>query len=353
MNYFEFYGGDYLRDTTRLSLTDHGAFLRLLIAYYAEEEPLPAAHAELFTIAGATSAADKASVRKIADKYFPVGPDGLRHNGRADEEIEKAQERIEGAQDKRSNETERQRRTRARRTALFADLRDLGIVPDGLITMAELKALHAAHVTRDLGVTGGVTDGVTGRDTSRDNGAVNTATTRHTPDPSNPPGGSNHTPPASPGVSVDPLAGQWGTFEGHAAPVKPTPNPVAAFAIALTNAGAPCTAMNPDLIGFVAEGGNAEELAALAKSQGFVGKPAAYVLKAARRMLAEAAQPNTGATPHATRSQSGRIRGQSLADAAADAHDHDHDDGYFAAGRSEPASRDDDVIDGSATRIRA
>lgn len=343
MNYFEFYGGDYLRDTTRISLTDHGAFLRLLIAYYAEEEPLPAAYSELFTIAGATSSADKAAVRKIADKYFPVGADGLRHNGRADEEIEKAQDRIEGAQDKRSNETERQRRTRARRTALFADLRDLGIVPDGLITMAELKALHAAHVTRDLGVT----DGVTGRDTSRDKGAVNTATTHHTPDPSNTPGGNNHTPPAAPGVSVDPPAGQWGTFEGHAAPAKATPNPVAAFAIALTNAGAPCTAMNPDLIGFVAEGGSAEELAALAKSAGFVGKPAAYVLKAARRMLAEAAQPITGATRHENRSRSGNGPRQSLADRARTAHQH------RAGGRPEPASDDDDVIDGTATRVEA
>ncbi|QWF19279.1 YdaU family protein [Lysobacter capsici] len=339
MNYFEFYGGDYLRDTTRLSLTDHGAFLRLLIAYYAEEEPLPAAHAELFTIAGATSSADKAAVRKIADKYFPVGADGLRHNGRADEEIEKAQDRIEGAQDKRSNETERQRRTRARRTALFADLRDLGIVPDGLITMAELKALHAAHVTRDSGVT----DGVTGRDTSRDNGAVNTATTRHTPDPSNTPGGNNHTPSAAPAVWVDPPAERLGQFESHAAPLKPTPNPVAAFAIALSKAGVPCTAMNPDLIAYVAEGGTVEDLVALARSPGFVGKPATYVIRAARRMLAEAAQPITGATRHENRSRSGNRIRPSLADQ----HRADHE--RRAGGRPEPAP--DDAIDGTAVRI--
>jgi uncharacterized protein YdaU (DUF1376 family) len=94
MNYFELYPGDYLRDTTRLSLVEHGAYLRLLMAYYAEEQPLPADEAELFVIVSAVSAADKAAVRKVASRFFPVGDDGLRRNGRADEEIEKAQRRI-------------------------------------------------------------------------------------------------------------------------------------------------------------------------------------------------------------------------------------------------------------------
>lgn len=94
MNYFELYPGDYLRDTTRLTLLEHGAYLRLLMAYYAEEEPLPADHGELFVIVSAVTAADKMAVRKVADRFFPVGPDGLRRNGRADEEIAKAQKRM-------------------------------------------------------------------------------------------------------------------------------------------------------------------------------------------------------------------------------------------------------------------
>lgn len=98
MNYFELYPGDYLRDTTRLTLTEHGAYLRLLMAYYAEEEPFPADDAELFVIVSAVSTADKAAVRKVADRFFPVGADGLRHNNRADEEVAKARRRIETAQ---------------------------------------------------------------------------------------------------------------------------------------------------------------------------------------------------------------------------------------------------------------
>jgi uncharacterized protein YdaU (DUF1376 family) len=94
VNYFELYPGDYLRDTTRLTLVEHGAYLRLLMAYYSEEKPLPKSDAELYVIVSAISAADKAAVRKVADRFFPVGEDGVRRNGRADAEIEKAQKRI-------------------------------------------------------------------------------------------------------------------------------------------------------------------------------------------------------------------------------------------------------------------
>lgn len=99
MNYFELYPGDYLRDTTRLTLIDHGAYLRLMMAYYGEEQPLPADVAELFVIVAAISPADKAAVRKVADRYFPIGADGLRRNKRADEEILKAQKRIAQARE--------------------------------------------------------------------------------------------------------------------------------------------------------------------------------------------------------------------------------------------------------------
>ena len=181
MNYFELYPGDYLRDTTRLSLVEHGAYLRLMLTYYAEESPLPADPAELYVIAGASSAADKAAVRKVADRFFPIGPDGKRHNARADAEIAKFGERAIGADEKRSNEAERQRRTRERRMQMFAELREVGIVPDAMATMAELRDLHTAHVTRDYTVMSRVTY----RDMSRHVTSVNTATTSHKPQANN------------------------------------------------------------------------------------------------------------------------------------------------------------------------
>lgn len=97
MNYFELYPGDYLRDTTRLTMLEHGAYLRLLLAYYAEEKPLPSDETELFLVVGAMTPADRAAARKICKRFFPLGDDGLRRNARADAEIEKAQRRIQAA----------------------------------------------------------------------------------------------------------------------------------------------------------------------------------------------------------------------------------------------------------------
>lgn len=94
VNYFEFWIGDYKRDTARLGLIEHGAYQQLMLAYYAEEEALPATYDELYQIAAAVTAADKAAVRKVADRFFPVAEDGLRHKNRIDEEIAKAQKRI-------------------------------------------------------------------------------------------------------------------------------------------------------------------------------------------------------------------------------------------------------------------
>lgn len=95
MNYFEFYPGDYSRDTRHCSLAEHGAFLLLLSSYYATEKPLPADYVALYRICSAMTPEEQAAVRSVADAFFPLADDGLRHNKRADEEIPKALARIE------------------------------------------------------------------------------------------------------------------------------------------------------------------------------------------------------------------------------------------------------------------
>ena len=97
MNYFEFYPGDYSRDTRHCSLAEHGAFLLLLSAYYATEKPLPADYIALYRMCSAMSPDEQAAVRSVADAFFPIADDGLRHNSRADREIPKALARIDKA----------------------------------------------------------------------------------------------------------------------------------------------------------------------------------------------------------------------------------------------------------------
>lgn len=97
MNYYERYCGDYARDTGHLSLQEHGAYTVMLDTYYATETPLPADHKALYRICRAMNGREQEAVRKVADEFFKVSGDGLRHNPRADAVIEKARRRIEAA----------------------------------------------------------------------------------------------------------------------------------------------------------------------------------------------------------------------------------------------------------------
>jgi uncharacterized protein YdaU (DUF1376 family) len=273
VNYFELYPGDYLRDTTRLTLIEHGAYLRLLMAYYAEETPLPAEYSELYVIVSAVSAADKAAVKKVADRFFPVDEDGSRHNGRADDEIAKAAERMEGAESRKSNDALRKQRSREYRSKLFAELRLVGIVPDGTLPMADLKALHAKHVTR----TGHVTSGVTVRDKSRDIDCDNTG--NQTPDP------TSH-------VSV-------GKTEASAE-ISNAGTPAGSACVLMRQAG--CVRVNPShpaLLAALDEGVTPETLRDTAAEGISLGKndPFAWAIQTARSRHAEGAPPPATAGP--------------------------------------------------------
>src|SRR5688500_8587422 len=141
MNYFEFYCGDYARDTAHLSLAEHGAFLLLMSAYYSTEKALPEDFHGLFRIARAMNAAEQKAVKSVAIEFFPVASDGLRHNGRADREIEKAQRRIETARDNGKLGGRPPKKNPAGNPAGFDSL--TGLEPNG-------KAPHTPHVNQEL-----------------------------------------------------------------------------------------------------------------------------------------------------------------------------------------------------------
>lgn len=336
MIYFELYPGDYLRDTSRLSLTEHGAYLRLMLAYYAEEAPLPEAFSELFVIAGATTSADKAAVKKVADRYFPVGEDGLRRNGRADEEIAKAQERIADGKErkaaKRGTEAERQARTRARRTMFFEDLRAKGIVPDGMATMEELRALHVTHVTGSDAATNQalarVTEGVTGHAPSRVTGDVTGCvnTGNQTPDPT-----------ITPDTSLPTQAILGGVTEAGRA------------CVLMRSAGCHTTnPSHPDLLAAIAEGVTPETLRD-AVAEGLsrsppIANPFPWAVKTARNRHA------AGATPTNTTATGGHHGNPQLGSADYVAEQRrKHEQRAAACGLGQPGR---DVIDGEFAVVR-
>ena len=94
MNFYPRFIGDYQRDTSRLTMIDHGAYTLLLDDYYGTERPLPPDAPSLYHICRATTEAEREAVVRVADAFFPVASDGLRHHRRVDEEIVKAKKRI-------------------------------------------------------------------------------------------------------------------------------------------------------------------------------------------------------------------------------------------------------------------
>jgi uncharacterized protein YdaU (DUF1376 family) len=97
LNYYERYCGDYAKKTARLTLVQHGAYTLLLDEYYSNEKPLPCDFEDLFRICRAMKRDEQNAVREVAELFFPIGPDGLRHNERADEMIARARPKMEAS----------------------------------------------------------------------------------------------------------------------------------------------------------------------------------------------------------------------------------------------------------------
>lgn len=90
MQFYKRWIGDYGRDTGHLSLAEHGAYSVLLDHYYATARALPDDLTSLWRIARAATEEERAAVARVADEFFPLDDDGLRHNRRADAEIVRA-----------------------------------------------------------------------------------------------------------------------------------------------------------------------------------------------------------------------------------------------------------------------
>jgi len=88
-----FYWDDYIGDTQQLSLLEHGAYIRLLAAYYASDGELSADRRTLYRLCSALDKSEQEAVDSVVNRYFRRGDDGgLRHD-RCDREIAEAQAR--------------------------------------------------------------------------------------------------------------------------------------------------------------------------------------------------------------------------------------------------------------------
>lgn len=183
MNYYERHIGDYLKDTSHLSLLEHGIYGRLLDVYYTREGAIPDAQAA--RLIGARSKEEREALSAVLSEFFEL-IDGHWHQGRCDAEIEEYQSKQADKPAAKDNAKERQRRARERRAQLFEALRSHGVTLPYKATTAELEAelsrvlSHSAsrNVTRDAS-----------RGVTRDD----TATQTPVPSPQSPEESNRHT----------------------------------------------------------------------------------------------------------------------------------------------------------------
>lgn len=94
MNYYRRYVGDYLRDTSRLSMLEHGAYNLLLDYYYAEERPIAPELDDVYRMVRAILPEERRAVVKVLSIFFQKTEGGYHHK-RVDKEIATAKAVIE------------------------------------------------------------------------------------------------------------------------------------------------------------------------------------------------------------------------------------------------------------------
>lgn len=96
MNYYERHLGDWMRDTSGISMLEEGAYNRLVDAYYSQEEGIE--HERRYLVARAMSGPERKAVDAVLARFFRR--DGARWiKRRVQEELAKARVRIDAAKE--------------------------------------------------------------------------------------------------------------------------------------------------------------------------------------------------------------------------------------------------------------
>ena len=96
MHYYQYNIADYRKDTTHLTLLEHGCYRQLLDQYYLDEKPLPADEDKLFRLFNARTEDEKNAIRNVLNDFWTKTEDGYVQ-GRSKTEIELYKDRLETA----------------------------------------------------------------------------------------------------------------------------------------------------------------------------------------------------------------------------------------------------------------
>lgn len=88
--YMPLFTGDYLRDTQHLSMSEHGAYLKLLMHCWDQKGPVPLDERKLMGICNARSTDEIEAMRRVIGEFFVRMDDG-HYNRRMQSEIERSE----------------------------------------------------------------------------------------------------------------------------------------------------------------------------------------------------------------------------------------------------------------------
>lgn len=114
------YTGDYLRDTQHLSMSEHGAYFRLLMFCWDQRGPAPLDERRLCGICNARSGDEIEAMRRVLAEFFVRMEDGY-YNKRIEEELDVARSMYNKA-------VERGRRSAEARRAKYGTAQPEGIL---------------------------------------------------------------------------------------------------------------------------------------------------------------------------------------------------------------------------------
>lgn len=86
MNFYKHHIGDYRRDTSHLTLIEHGAYRQLLDTYYLNEQPIPLETDLVFRRLLARTETEQQAIMTVLEEFFDRTEGGWVH-GRCDAEI--------------------------------------------------------------------------------------------------------------------------------------------------------------------------------------------------------------------------------------------------------------------------
>lgn len=219
MNHYPHHIGDFNTATRHLSRLERAIYRDALDMYYDSEAPLDGSDFDrLAKRLLCRDAEEVAALQFVLDEFFEQQDGGLWTHHRCDREIAKFKAAQADAGVVKSNEKQRQARSRADRSAMFSALKAAGVSVKWNSRMGDLRALCAQHGLAVKGVESGtpsdtaspVTPAVTSAQCHGSGTATQNQNHNHIRPPNPPAGGAGAVPtiPTEPGPNGQGGVGQ-------------------------------------------------------------------------------------------------------------------------------------------------